>query len=135
MFVEYFTNRMTLDIIFNEINNGIKAGESALLSSLKGRGWRFADNTFKLSDDEIMALDKSVTPDNITQDLREAVATAGKIKAFVNEQLPMATVEWYINKSRVSLMLDVNNDGNNVEVTDADEILDHVTCQVSVVKF
>ena len=134
MFVEYFTNRMTLDVVFNEINHGIKAGESALLESLKGKDWRIAHDTFKLSDDEIMALDKTVTPDNITQDLREAVITAGKIKAFVKEQLPTAAVEWFINKSRVTLMLDINNDGNSIEVTDPDDILAHVTCKVTFIK-
>ena len=134
MFLQYFTNRMTLDVIFNEINSGIKAGESALLESLKGKDRLVANNAFKLSDDEIMALDKTVTPENITQDLREAVVTAGKIKAFVNEQLPSAAVEWYINTSRVALMLDVHNNGNKIEVTDPDEILDHVTCKVNFIK-
>lgn len=116
------TNLNRLGYLINTLTDSELLDDSAVLYSVKHNNAVMDD--YGLTDEALVALDGTLNPNAIVQELKRAVVKARIIQALVKEQLPNVVVDLTITKCRVELWIDINNDGNKELLSKSQQITD-----------
>lgn len=121
-FFNAHTNLNRLGYLINTLTDSELLDDSAVLYSVKHNNAVMDD--YGLTDEALVALDGTLNPNAIVQELKKAVVKARIIQALVKEQLPNVVVDLTITKCRVELWIDTNNDGNKELLSKSQQITD-----------
>ncbi len=104
----FHTNYLVYDCILNELKLRLNYKISPVLS-YRQSSHAGEPSIYQVSDEALKHLDPTLTGDNISQELRDAMRLANTLMAFIHEQIPQAQTLISIDKSKVLLSFRVDH--------------------------